>query len=81
MSSDDATWRLGHIDGDDRGSIQREWQGGWETSVPEPFWFRRWFRWVPGCYGCSMREGRKVMFCDRDEFGAHWLQHHQDEAA
>lgn len=64
MSNDDATWRLDHVDGDDRGAIQSEWQGGWETAVPEPFWFRRRFRWRPGCYACQL------VLKDREEWGA-----------
>lgn len=57
-------------------SMQQNPDGSWSPAVPEPFWFRRWWRWRPGCYSCSMREGREVKFRDRDEWVRHWLQHH-----
>lgn len=53
--------------------------GKWSPSIPEPFWFRRWFRWVPGCYWCSMATGSKVIFADRDEWVRHYRQEHADE--
>lgn len=50
--------------------------GRWSPSIPEPFWFRRWFRWIPGCYECSMTSRREVRFRNRSEYELHYRDHH-----